>query len=137
MPSKSDIARAKLKPLQEGERPPAVTVASVAAACLAVAAIVPYALGARPIAGTSLVAASILSALLLVAAFGMWRNRYWAVLGFQAYLALQVIVLCLALIVTSHWLAAIVIVALIGAAGALFWSLVKSLARIQMTERQS
>lgn len=135
--TKSDLARAELTPLARGERPRVVTVAAVIAVALAFAATLPYLFGATPIEGTSLVTTVPLAALLLVAAIGLWRVRYWAVLGFQAYLALQMIALSIALVVSNTWLATVVMIALIIAAGALFWQLVKTMARIQLTELES
>ena len=72
--------------------------------------------------------------LMLVAAAGMWRARYWAVLGFQAILAILIILMSLLLFTAENVLAVVVSVAIIAAAGSLFWFLVKSLARIQMPE---
>jgi hypothetical protein len=70
-----------------------------------------------------------------VVAYGMWRARYWAVLGMQTLLAITIIISSLALVTaTSAW-AAMLLVAIVCAAGALFWFLVKAMARIQMPER--
>ena len=76
------------------------------------------------------------SGLLLTAAWGMWRARYWAVLGMQALLALLVVLFAILLISASNALAVAVSVAVIAAAGTLFWFLVRALARIQMPARR-
>lgn len=131
-----DIAvREKIKPLREGERPLPVTVSAVVATVLAVSMIAPEILGVESVwrAGP---AAAPLALLLLIAAVGMWRVRYWALLGFQAYLALLIVVLSILLVVESSWFKAAVAAALILTAGVLFWSLVKSMARVQITERR-
>jgi len=66
----------------------------------------------------------------------MWRARYWAVLGFQALLALLILVWSLFLVRAESLLGVLVAIAVIGLAGTLFWFLVKALARIQMPERR-
>ena len=77
------------------------------------------------------------SVLLLVAAWGMWRARYWAVLGMQALLALLIVVLGLILLLAATSAVQILAILLVlGAAGTLFWFLVKAMARIQMPERR-
>jgi len=69
-------------------------------------------------------------------AWGMYRRRYWAVLGFEALLAFQILVTALALVVASTLLAAGVCVLVIGIAGWLFWKLVRVMGRIQAGERE-
>ena len=78
----------------------------------------------------------VYAALMLVMGYGMWRARYWAVLGFQALLALLILVWSLFLVRAESLLGVLVAIAVIGLAGTLFWFLVKALARIQMPERR-
>ena len=73
-------------PLEEGERPLAVTIAAVVAGILGVAYIVAFAVG-----GGNIAAGAPFVFVLAIAAVGMWRGRYWAVLGFQVLLALMLI----------------------------------------------
>ncbi len=131
-----DMARKKLKPLQKGERPRTVTVAAIVAALLALSMIIPYLLGSNAIARVGPGLSIPLATLLLITAIGIWKVRYWALLGFQAYLALSIVVLSLALVTATSWYVAVATLTLILIVGALFWSLVKSLARIQISERQ-
>jgi hypothetical protein len=129
--SKDDIAREKLVPLEEGERPTAVTVAAVVAGALVLAWIVATALGDSRAA-----ASAPLAALLAVAAWGMWRSRYWAVLGFQVLLAFAIVTYSLSLMLVADRLIEFAVLApLLVASAVLFWRLVKSLARLQMPER--
>ena len=65
----------------------------------------------------------------------MYRRRYWAVLGFEALLAFQIIVTSLALVVASTILAAVICVVSIGLGGWLFWKLVRVMGRIQAGEQ--
>jgi hypothetical protein len=139
--ARDEAARAALKPLAPGERPTAVTVGAIAAAALALANVVALVAGwdAGPGSGDGdgqAIAGSLLvTAVLCVVAYGMWKARYWAVLGMQTLLAITIIFASLGLITaTSAW-AAVLLVAIVCAAGALFWFMVKAMARIQMPER--
>ena len=71
----------------------------------------------------------------LLLASGMYRRRYWAVLGFEALLAFQIIVTSLALVVASTIPAAALCVVSIGLGGWLFWKLVRVMGRIAAGER--
>jgi hypothetical protein len=138
--ARDNAARAALEPLRPGERPTTVTIGAVAAALLAVANLVALALGYNSAEDTlspgSEATGSILAAvILLVVAYGMWKSRYWGVLGMQTLLALTIIFASLGLITARSLWAAGVLVVIIAAAGTLFWFLVKAMARIQMPER--
>jgi hypothetical protein len=129
--SKDDIARERLVPLVEGERPVAVTVAAVVAGLLVLGSLVGIAIGESDPATTAL------SVLLAVTAFGMWRARYWAVLGFQVVLAITAVNALLFLLLRANaFIDFVVGLVIAGGSGTLFWFLVRSLARIQMPERR-
>jgi hypothetical protein len=133
--SKDELAREQLEPLHEGERPLAVTIAAIVAALIAVSNLIGWIAGLE-IDDESFSAGEVLPPVIvmLVAAVGMWYSRYWAVLGFQAILAILIVIVAIALTTASNALAVVVSIAIIAAAGTLFWSLVNSLARIQMPE---
>jgi hypothetical protein len=138
--ARDEAARAALRPLRPGERPPAVTVGAIAAAVLAVANLVALVLGYNSGEDTlspgSDVTGSILAAgILAVVAYGMWKGRYWGVLGMQTLLALTLVFASLGLITARTLWAALLLTVIIGAAGTLFWFLVKAMARIQMPQR--
>jgi cation transport ATPase len=140
--AKDDAARAALKPLRRGQRPTAVTVGAIFAALLAVANLVALAFGYNASEDTvspgSEATASILTTLVVgVVAYGMWRAKYWAVLGMQTLLALTLIMSSLALVVVSSVWAALLLFLILVGAGTLFWFLIKAMARIQMPERPS
>ena len=129
-------ARAKLEPLAPGERPGAVTVAAVVALVLGVGNVIAYAAGLtidgkRP----SLFSIAVPSAIMLVAGIGMWRAKYWAVLGFEALLAIAVIFAGVSLMVASNATAVALCLAIIAGAGTLFWFLIRVMARIQLPSR--
>jgi hypothetical protein len=138
--AKDDEARAALRPLRSGERPVAVTVGAIAATALAVANLVALAFGYNAGEDTlspgSEATGTILTTLVLaVVAYGMWRAKYWGVLGMQTLLALTLVISSLALVLADRLWAALVLVVIIAAAGTLFWFLIKAMARIQMPER--
>ncbi len=129
-------ARARLEPLVDDERPRAVTIGALVAVALAIANVVSYAAGAK-IGGQRPALPGILAfeLLMLIMALGMWRRRYWAVLGMQALLALVILVFGILLVIASNVEAVILCLVMVGLAGTLFWFLVKALARIQMPRR--
>jgi hypothetical protein len=130
--SKADAAREQLVPLEEGERPRAVTIAAAVAGLLVVVYLVAFAFG-----GGSLAAGAPFVVVLVVAAVGMWRARYWAVLGFQVLLALTIVNGFLFLLIRASSPLAITGGLLITlGAGVLFWFLIRAMARLQMPERR-
>jgi hypothetical protein len=138
--ARNEAARAALKPLAPGERPTAVTVGAIVAALFAVANVVAVIFGwdqgvdeddrARALAYTILA-----TGVLLAVAWGMWKSKYWAVLGMQTLLALTLIASALGLVTAGNLGATVILVVILAAAGTLFWFLVKAMARIQMPER--
>jgi hypothetical protein len=135
---REDRARAALEPLRAGERPPALLVAIAVCVVLALGVVI----GAASIHdlnrhGGSLPGAAFLAVTLALLALGMYRQRYWAVLGFEALLAFQILVTSLALVVASTIAAAAVCVLSVGLGGWLFWKLVRVMGRIQAGERRA
>jgi hypothetical protein len=133
--AKDDAARAALVPLAPGERPTAVTVGAVVAALAAVANLVALVVGYDSDARRDTMTTLLGVFLLVPMAIGMWRARYWAVLGMQTLLAITVILSSLALMTAADWRATLLAAALIVGSGTLFWFLVKAMARIQMPTR--
>jgi hypothetical protein len=132
---RDEEARAALVPLAPGERPGAVTLAVAVAAVLALANLVAVIVSYDPDEGGK-TASSLLGVLILtVVGVGMWRVRYWAVLGFQALLAVTIVLGALALLTAVNAAAVVLALAIIVLAGTLFWLLVKAMARIQMPPR--
>jgi hypothetical protein len=132
---RADAVRASLDPLAPGERPTAVSVAAIVAALIGVANIVLVAVDAEVVQSQKVVGGLVFGAIMLVAAFFMWRGKYWAVLGFQALLGLSVVTASLSLLVASNAEAVIRSVVVIAAAGTLFWYLIRAMARLQMPSR--
>jgi hypothetical protein len=137
-PTRDEAARAALEPLEPGERPPALLIAIGVCALLAVAVLV-GALTVHDLSshGGSVPGAVLLAAVLAAVAQGMWRGRYWAVLGFEGLLAFQIVVTSLALVVAETIPAALACTAAIGLGGWLFWKLVRVMGRIQAGEQRT
>jgi cation transport ATPase len=140
--AKDEAARAALQPLRQGERPTAVTVGAIVATLLAVANLVALAFGYNASEDTvspgSDVTGSILTTLVVgIVAYGMWRAKYWGVLGMQTLLALTLVISSLALLFANSVWAALLLVLILAGAGTLFWVLIKAMARIQMPDSPS
>ena len=139
-PSRSEIrneeVRANLKPLAKGERPRAVTIGAIATVLVALANVIAYAAG-DTIHGKRPAALGIIffTVLMLAMAWGLWHARYWAVLGLEALLGLLILIFALVGLAAENVKSAVLAVAVIAAAGTLFWFLIKAMARIQMPQR--
>ena len=130
--ARNAAARAQLEPLAPGERPAAVTVAALVAIGLALANLALFAAGHRLKGGgeqtPSLV---VFEALLLTAAVGLWKVRYWAVLGFEALLGLIMVYATLSLVLAENLAAVALCLAIAVPASVLFYKLIRAMARIQ------
>ena len=133
--ARTEAARAALEPLAEGERPRAVTVGALVAGALALAEVVSFALGYEAGENGRIIRSVLVVGLLGLMAWGMWRARYWAVLGMQTLLGITIVYASAAAMFAANLSAVLLVVAIIAPAGALFWFLVKAMARIQMPER--
>jgi hypothetical protein len=129
-------ARAKLEPLEKGERPTAVTVGAIASTLLAVAFTVQAILSLAGVSAggsTTRPAPLIVFGLVLWAmAVGMWRVRYWAVLGFQTLLLLVMLASAFGLVLVSSVLQAVGTTLLLLGSAALFYFMIRAMGRIQM-----
>ena len=134
--AKNAAVRAQLEPLKRGERPTAVTIGAAVATALAVGNIVLYVAGVK-VSGQKPTVQGIAGPTLIMAvcAYGMWRAKYWAVLGMEALLGLVIVIFGLLLATAENLKAVLISVAVIGVSGWLFWKLVKAMARIQMPKR--
>jgi ABC-type multidrug transport system fused ATPase/permease subunit len=144
--AKNEAAREALEPLTEGDRPTVVTVGAVISGLIAVAVVIGWAAGVEVTKfgsdgiqqgeGHAPVLSVIASAGLMgTMAYGMWRARYWAVLGFQAILVLTLLSTSLGLLQATKWTYAIGTTLLMVGAGTMFYFMIKAMARIQMPER--
>lgn len=130
-------AREALEPLAEGERPTVVTVGAVLATLIAISIVAGYAAGVEVDGEQPKLPQVIAPAVIMgIMAWGMWHARYWAVLGFQLMLVIVLFSAFFGLVVGASSIAQVLgTLALLAAAGALFYFMVKAMARIQMPTR--
>lgn len=127
--------RATLTPISPGERPWVITVGALLAALNGAVQLGLFIAGVKlKVAGTRPEAVSVIgfAVLMFVCAGGMWQMRYWAVLGFQALLAIVILTFALVLIRANNVLGAAVSLTVVCVGGFLFFKLVRVLSRIQM-----
>jgi hypothetical protein len=132
---KNAAVRATLTPLAPGERPWVITVGALLAALNGLVQLILFATGVKlKVAGTRPNAFSVIvfAVLMFVCAGGMWRMRYWAVLGFQALLAIVVLTFALVLVRANNILGLAVSLIVVVVGGFLFFKMVRVLSRIQM-----
>jgi hypothetical protein len=134
--AKNAAARAELEPLEEGERPLAVTIGALVAFVLAIANVALYLLGVE-VAGQKPAVSGIAgpTLIMLVCGVGMWLRKYWAVLGMEALLGIIIILFSLSAMTAENVKSVVIALAVIIPCGVLFWYLIRAMARIQMPER--
>jgi hypothetical protein len=135
---KNQEAREALKPLAPGERPLVVTVGAVVAGLLAISILAGYLAGVKVNGETPKLAQVLAPALIMgVMSWGMWKARYWAVLGFQLILVFLIFSavygLALQAATVGQFAATL---GLLAVSGGFFFFMVKAMARIQMPERR-
>jgi hypothetical protein len=131
--------RESLEPLAEGERPLVVTIGAVLAGLVAISILAGYLAGVEVEGDKPRLAQVLAPALIMgVMAWGMWRARYWAVLGFQLLLIFLIFSAVFGLAVQAASVAQFAAtLGLLAVAGSLFYFMVKAMARIQMPSRKS
>ena len=137
--ARNAAARAALTPYAEGERPWPITVSAIAAVLFGGYNLASFLMGAKlRVDGQKPGPAGVLlfALVMFVCAAGMWRMRYWAVLGFQALLVLVLLTFAILLIKVSNLAGLAVCVAGLSIGGVLFYKLVKAMGRMQVPARE-
>jgi hypothetical protein len=129
--------RAQLEPLVQGERPRAVTVGAAIAVLLALvftSSAVIAVFSDAEINGSepSPLPLALFAGVLWAMAWGMWKSRYWAVLGFQMLLVLFLISASASIIAAETWIQVAVTLLVLAGSAALFYFMIRAMARIQM-----
>jgi hypothetical protein len=130
-------AREGLAPLAEGERPLVVTIGAAVAGLVCLSIVAGYLAGVK-VEGHKPHFAQVLAPALLmgIMAWGMWRARYWAVLGFQLLLVFLIFSAVFGLAVQASSVAQFAVtLGLLAVSGTFFYFMVKAMARIQMPSR--
>ena len=115
-----------------------VTIGAVIAGLIALSILGGYLAGVEVDGEKPRLAQVLAPALLMgVMAWGMWRARYWAVLGFQLLLVFLIFSAVFGLLVQAASVAQFAVtLGLLAVSGTLFYFMVKAMARIQMPERK-
>jgi hypothetical protein len=134
---RNQAAREALVPLAEGQRPLVVTLGAVIAGLLALSIVGGYLAGVKVDGETPKLPQILAPALIMgVMSWGMWKARYWAVLGFQLILVFLIFSAVYGLAVQATTVAQFAAtLTLLAIAGGFFFFMVKAMARIQMPER--
>jgi hypothetical protein len=130
-------AREALEPLAEGERPTVVTIGAVVAALIALSILAGYLAGVEVNGEQPKLPQVVAPAMIMgIMAWGMWRARYWAVLGFQLILVFLIFSAVFGLAVQASTVGQFAAtLGLLAVAGTFFYFMVKAMARIQMPTR--
>jgi hypothetical protein len=121
--------------LAPGERPWAIRISALVSVALVVTNLVLLIADVRPKVGGQRAGAGsevLYLVLMSACAVGLWRMRYWAVLGFMVILLITILEASLALTRASNLLGVLIPVLIVGGGGALFYKLIRTLSRIQM-----
>lgn len=135
---RNQAVRENLAPLAEGERPLVVTIGAVVAALIAISILAGYIAGVEVEGDKPRLAQVVAPALIMgVMAWGMWRARYWAVLGFQLLLVFLIFSAVFGLAVQASSVGEFAATfGLLAVSGTFFYFMVKAMARIQMPTRE-
>jgi hypothetical protein len=135
---RNQAAREALEPLEPGERPAVVTVGAIVAGLIALSIIVGYVAGVKVDGEAPKLPQVLAPALIMgVMSWGMWKARYWAVLGFQLILVFLIFSAVYGLALQAATVGQVAAtLALLAVSGGFFFFMVKAMARIQMPERR-
>ena len=130
-------AREELEPLGQGERPTVVTIGAIVTALITISIAISWLAGTEVNGEKPRFIQALAPALLMgVMSWGMWRARYWAVLGFQLILVFLIFSAVYGLALQAATIPQILAtLALLAVSGTFFWLMVKAMARIQMPSR--
>lgn len=129
--------RETLEPLGEGERPTVVTVGAILTGLVALSILGGYLAGVEVDGKRPAIPQVLAPALIMgVMSWGMWKARYWAVLGFQLILVFLIFSAVFGLAVQASTVGQFAAtIGLLAVAGTFFYFMVKAMARIQMPQR--
>lgn len=83
----------------------------------------------------ALISMLLFTGLMYAMTWGLWRARYWAVLGLEGILGIVLVIFSLFALRIETLADVIISLGILVPCGALFWFLIKAMARIQMPER--
>jgi hypothetical protein len=133
---KDAAAREALVPLAPGERPWPIAVSAVLAALIAAGNVILVLAGWEVDGRRPIASGLVFAAIMLAAAVGMWKLKYWAVLGWEVLLGVTFIGAMLSLLRAENVQGALLALVVMALTGPLFWLLIRQMARIQMPKRK-
>jgi steroid 5-alpha reductase family enzyme len=135
---RNQAAREALKPLAAGERPTVVTIGAVVAGLIAASIIAGYLAGVKVNGEAPRFVQVLAPAMIMgVMSWGMWKARYWAVLGFQLILVFLIFSAVYGLMLQAATVGQVAAtLGLLAVSAGFFFFMVKAMARIQMPERR-
>ena len=130
--------RDELEPLAQGERPGVVTAGAIITALITISIAIGWLTGTEVNGEKPRFVQALAPALLMgLMSWGMWRARYWAVLGFQLILVFLIFSAVYGLALQAATIPQILAtLGLLAVSGTFFWLMVKAMARIQMPTRE-
>ena len=132
---KNAAVRAGLQPLAPGERPRVLKIAAIYCALLPTANLTALALNSGSLDTQAKVLSIIFAVVLYAIAIGMWRAVYGALISFQGFLVLSLVLGTFRLIFATSWVELVALIAILGISGWLFWKLIRIMGRIQAGSR--
>jgi cation transport ATPase len=130
-------AREKLVPLPRNEQPWALRISVALAMIFSLGTLALWVGGVKIDNHPPATSWFLYVVVMFTCGVGMWRHWYQAVLAFMCLLGIALIILCALVVRFSNLLGLLVPLVLIVSGGALFWKLVRVLARLQMPERRT
>lgn len=133
---KNIAAREALQPIGPENRPRIVLVACAWLLLACVSLVVSFVTADGDEAGTQRVGNALFLLIVLVAVWGTWRLRPWAVLGAQTLFALAFVFTCLAAVFSDQVLLSLALAVSALVTGAIFYRMINVMARVQKMELQ-
>lgn len=131
---KNIAAREALQPIGPENRPRIVLVACAWLLLACVSLVVSFVTADGDEAGTQRVGNALFLLIVLVAVWGTWRLRPWAVLGAQTLFALAFVFTCLAAVFSDQVLLSLALAVSALVTGAIFYRMINVMARVQKME---
>ncbi len=128
---RDEAVRARLRPLEPAERPWPLLVSALLALSLVIANLVLLVANIK-LRGAKPASEVVYLIVMAMCAYGLFRARYWAVLGFMVLLLLTMVEAAYLLTRVSNVAGLAITLVLLGGGGYLFYKLVRVLSRIQM-----
>lgn len=128
-------ARADLRPFEPGERPAPAAIAAILVAAIALTNLLMLAIGYQPRPALQTTRAEVAQIVFGIAGVGLavavWHLKAWALLAMQAVLVLSTILAFAGLITAQTVRDAVLLAVVFAVSGALFYTLIRVLARAQ------